>query len=812
MAMINEKGVAARYLQSQKKRSILMIFGIVLAIALISTLFSMLNVVQKYEITTESANGIWHVEAIHCTPEQATALSRRIDVTDSGRVVRLDKSVLIGGEITGSLTGCGTGGAGQMNFTLASGSFPSKDNEIALEGWALKKLNPKAVAGDTVSVRLSDGIETNFVVSGILKDVSQHKADEHTAAAVTIRRAQQLTHTSSVNVLMQVKNGVNINSFVKSVKESEHVGSVIQHTRLLAALGRSDNQNAISIYMAGGFLALLVIFSAVMMIFNAFNISVTQRIRQFGLLRAMGATPKQIRKMVRSEALFLSFLGVIPGLLLGIITTNILIAFLRTFAPEIFPPEGPAVYISPVALLTGAAIGILTTFISSLLPARKAGRISPVEAMSSASSQRIKKKSAKGIATRFIPVEAALSLRRLLCRKRAFVLTSLSLSFGILLLLCFSPLMTMLSEGTSTTFDLGDVYVAAKKPDTGISGQLVTSLSKISGIEKVSPKRIASVNATFSYGMLGNDYADGLKSGQWKKAQKGGNGMVLPTGQSTIIGIPDDDINALGSRLVFGRSDAGQINSRNGVILTLNTMSRNSLNIGDLRPGEFITIGKQKFMICGIVKNDALMYSYSESFIGMYTTNSVLNKITNQPVNTLSMTIRHDANSDMVFGQIKTLVSGDAGLQIGDLRDSSSMVSRMMIVGNVFIYGFIAVIALIGILNIINTMSTNIIVRTREIGLLRASGMTMNQVTAMVLGESALYGALALVIGLAAGIPLERQIYTMMVKNTYAIPWGIPWTIVTVASAVTLAAVLLSVISPLRHIKKIEITEAVTVE
>lgn len=809
--MINERGIALRYLKSQKRRSLLMICGVVLAIALISAVFSMLNVIQEYEVAMQSANGVWHVQAQDCTARQAAELSRRLDVSASGQAAYVGNAVF-SQNISGALTGCDENGFKQLNFKIQTGKVPAKDNEIALEAWAVKKIKSGARLGDTIEVQIKNQPTKSYILSAILKDNSKNRGSGYIRACVSLSEGKRLLKTDRAAVLMQVRNGINIEQFVKAIERDQHLekSSVLEHGSLLAALGRSNSENVRYVYLVGGFLALLVLFSAIMMIYNSFNISVTQRIRQFGMLRAMGATPKQIRRVVRSESVFVSIFGVIPGLLLGVIATTLLIAFLRITMPEYFPPEGPVFYLSWLSLAIGAVTGVLATIFSSLSPARKAGRISPIEAMAASGGKSIQKKSSRGFLTRVIPVETALSIRRLTTRKRSFVLTSLSLSFGILLMLCFSPVMDMLREGASHNYDLGDLYITSEQ-ESGFSQSLLQSLSKISGIQGISPQRVASVNATFPYRLLGGEYRDSIKDGRWLKAKESAGGMIAAPSKSSMIGLTDAQLNKFKSKLLFGTIDPGQLNRENGVILVLNYQG--GLNNSDLRPGDSITVGSKALKICGVIKKDALMYLYQDSpFIGLYTTNRVFSTCSNLRPNLVTMTLKRGADSDAVYKQVKSLTENMKNVQVSNQHDAKSMADKINLVGDVFIYGFISVIALIGILNIINTMSTSVLVRTREIGLLRASGMTMGQITAMVASEAALYGIMSLAIGLTAGIPLQRLFFILTVKSIYAVPWSMPIQLIALSSALTFAAVMLSILPPLSHIKKIVITQAVTVE
>lgn len=809
--MMDERGIALRYLKAQKKRSILLAFGVTLAIALICAVFSMLNAMQMYAVIEASESGIWHIAVKNTSFEQADQLSKRIDVAASGRFLEAGTAA-INEDLSMSLRGCDADGATQLNLHIKNGKLPQSDNEIALEEWAARKINSKLAVGDTITVKLMDKTSKTYTISGILKDNTGNKSGGVIIGTITLNDAKQIMKTDKFKTLLQVKNGVDIDKFVDSLVKDQKISKdlILQHTTLLTAEGRSKNDSAKQIYLVGGFLALLVGFAAIIMIYNAFNISVTQRVRQFGMLRALGATPKQIRRLVKSEAVFVSLFGVLPGILCGIIATNALLLFLRTIMPEYFSFYGGGFYISWISIVIGVVIGILATFISSLLPARKAGKISPIEAMASAArSRNIKKKTARGFLTKVLPIEAAVSQRRLMFRKRSFILTALSLSFGILLILTFSPLTELFRMGTSHNYDLGDMYLITAD-GSGISDDLIDSIEKTNGVDQVYPKRMASVDATFEYKLLGDDYKSSLKNYS-PSVKADSNGLVNAPSKSTLIGISDSDLYNLKSKLVFGRIDPNQLNSENGVILILN-MSTSVCN-SDLRPGQYIKVGSRNLKICGIIRPDQLMYAASNHvFLGMYTTEKVFKSISSNEPSIVTLNLKKGADSDIVFSKLKELIKDNKNLKAYNKTEGQDVAKRIVLVVDVFVYGFTAIIALIGILNIINTMSTSIITRTREIGLLRASGMTMGQVSAMVACESALYGILALIIGLAAGIPLQRCFYNLLIKSNYGIPWGMPWYLVIISSIITVAAIMISIISPLSRIKKIEITQAVTVE
>lgn len=816
--MLSENGIARRYLSAQKKRTVLLTLGVVLSIALISALFSMLNLVQDFDVRMEvQSNGPWHVMAADCTPVQAAALQKRVDVSSSGKAVKVEQDAQLDGTVLQSLMGADTGGFAQRYQRVLAGRLPSGTDELALESWTAQKIRPGARVGDTFTLSVAGETRTYRLV-GLLEDVDQDKTGGVFRAWLSLGGAQALNGSDKADVLMQVAGGVDIDHFVGSIEHEQHLaaGQIARHTVLLAALGRSHSKEVLGIYAVGAVLAALVLFAAIVMIYNAFNMSVTQRIRQFGLLRAVGATPAQIRRMVRGEALQVSFLGVLPGVVLGAAVTIALNLFLRQMFPvEFGGDDAPLFFISWPSLAIGAAVGVAGTWVSALRPARRAGKVSPVEAIAASGGTGLKKRRTMGAATHILPVEAAIALRQVLMRKRAFLLTAVSLAFGILLMLAFSPVTDFLIQGTRHNFDLGDVYAIDTAQGQGFSDATVRGLSKIGGVQSLSAKRVGMVDATFSYSLLGGNYARSVNQLGWHKAVRGADGMVQADGKSMLAGLSDTDIRALQGDLISGSLDPAQMNRENGVLLMMNTTA-SMVNISDLKPGDTIRVNGKALKISGIVQANMVLYAFDVSgnrpFMGMYTTNQILHRFLDIQPNLVTMKLRPDTNGDTVAARVKELTAGTPNVTTGNQQPAQKESRNLQLVGNVFLYGFIGVIGLIGVLNILNTVSTNVLVRTREIGLLRAGGMTMGQVTAMLVSESVLYGVLALAIGLAAGIPLNHWFSEKMVESVYGLPWSPPWLFIAIACAVTVLAIFLSLVSPLRQIRRMEITRSVTVE
>ena len=815
MKSISESTISMRYLKSQKRRTVLLVAGVILSVALVTALFTVFNALQQFEVIAESVTGAWQVSAYECTPQQADALSKRLDVTNSGREVNAADVTL--GSQGGKLTGYDKSGAELKGYFLQQGRMPQKEDEIALEQWSANKIVGSAKIGSKIPVKINEGQTKEYTLVGIFKDNIEYKAGMYYQGAISIAEAQRIAGSKTSTVYMQVRDNVGIKSFIDAIKKDQGIGEVGQHNGLLVAQGRSDSGGAEILYLISGALALLVIFSAVVMIYNAFNISVNQRVRQFGLLRALGASPSQMKKIVRREALLLSAIGVIPGLICGVAASTILIAILKSLVPMYFISAGPTFVLSWPSLLIGAITGFLTTWLSAFIPSRRASKISPVEAISQTpgKSGKVHKKRMRGIATRLLPVEAALSFRQLMSRKRSFALTALSLSFGMLLLLCFGAYVDMLRYGVARDDYYGDVLVYPQEGKDAFTGDIVKELSNIKGIEHVTPMSLDKVTASFKYDLLGSDYKAAVKNKSTLVVTPDSSGYVGSDNKSILIGMNFNDLQQFSQKEIFGSINESELN-QGGVLLMLNNPNHHYLILSDLRPGEMIRVqtpsGSKELKICGIIVNNPLPYlSGEDASIGLFTTKQTFSSISSIQPNAIKTILKSGTDNDSIVNSIKDLAAQNGG-QSMDMRDNRKMSNQFLLVAYIFIYGFISIIALIGILNIVNTMSTNIYVRRRELALLRAGGMTMHQVNLMIAIESLLYGLLALIIGLGAGIPLHKLFYEQTVKLNFGIPWGLPWFFIIISAVVTIIACLLSIIMPLRQTKRMIITESIANE
>jgi len=170
----------------------------------------------------------------------------------------------------------------------------------------------------------------------------------------------------------------------------------------------------------------------------------------------------------------------------------------------------------------------------------------------------------------------------------------------------------------------------------------------------------------------------------------------------------------------------------------------------------------------------------------------------------------HEDNKDSteVKSFFEEMVDKDPSLQFIDYDQAAKNYRAGGIVLSIFMYGFVLVISLIGCLNIINTISTNIVLRTRELSVMRAVGMTESGIKKLICMESILHGAFAITIGSIIAILLSRLIYQSVI-GVREFEWTMPYKQMLIASIGTIVIVLISGYLPLKRINSSVIIEGI---
>jgi putative ABC transport system permease protein len=176
--------------------------------------------------------------------------------------------------------------------------------------------------------------------------------------------------------------------------------------------------------------------------------------------------------------------------------------------------------------------------------------------------------------------------------------------------------------------------------------------------------------------------------------------------------------------------------------------------------------------------------------------------------NGLRVAIESGADPDSVSRAIRAVTGNRPNLFVVDVREQAEDQRSITVQLSILLYGLVAVIALIGGLNIVNTITTNVLIRVREFGILRAVGMSRSQMRRMIRLESFLYGSWAVLGGGIVGVALTRIIFSN-VNQVQSIPWRLPLPSLGISFAAAVAICLISAVPPLRRVENLSIVDSI---
>jgi len=297
-----------------------------------------------------------------------------------------------------------------MNINLEEGQLPRSNNEVVIERWILRYFDEEVKVGDIIKIQDEDGDEKDYTLSGIAKDDWQNQS-EGISKAYLIKNDSNVKEDSTV--LVEIKDEADKQEVIKEVSNLVSSKSeVVQNKDLLRLIGESSNADMNkSLFMIVFIVIGIVVLATVVVIYNAFHISIAERMKQFGLLRAIGTTKKQIMNLVIREASIMIFIGIPLGVFFGIVAVYC-IAFTFNKMSGLGEFSNLKVVTSPFVLLLSSGIGAATIYVAAYLPARSAGKISPLIAISSQSLIKKEKRNRSGkFLGKFFKIDTAMALK-----------------------------------------------------------------------------------------------------------------------------------------------------------------------------------------------------------------------------------------------------------------------------------------------------------------------------------------------------------------------------------------------------------------
>ena len=861
MNIIN--ALTLRHLKLNKKRTIVTIIGVILSVSMITAVptfvTSILNMMQRSAIED---TGNWHVlykdvpsqniNVVMNDKNTATAaLSKDIGYAKLEGSKNEDKPYLF-------IKAYDEQGFKIFNLNLVHGRFPKNSNEIVISSHIAENGGVVYKVGDVLKMdvgercmyegekMLSLGQDLDFAeqsednngerfiaksskeytVTGI---ISRPGFEPYWAPGYTVISyldKNEFTPADTVNISVAWENvSKKANEQANELSKSIGVSSdnISYNQELLRYYGIMDDNLLLTLYALAAVVIVLIIISSVALIYNSFAISISERSRHLGMLASVGATKKQKRSSVFFEGFVVGIIGIPIGILFGTLGMGITFILVQPLIESLSNAKVKLMLVtSPGAILAAALLSMITIFISVYIPAKRASKISPVDAIRQSQDIKLTGRAVKtSKLTRLIfGFEAELGLKNLKRNSRRYKATIFSLVISIVLFLSVSSL-SLLSQksaqivGGNVPYDV-KVFVA----------------SSVTAQEKKD----------FYTAITKMEYADENVIEQTMNAVLEAEGSLIPDKIKAILKPNDKEQDVKTYETYFriksidevalnryakeiGMDIAHLKDTENPCGILINTvtvkvdnkyMRMNHFNIEagerlkfihqvNNQPSEYSTVleiaalaDKTPIGETTLTNPEQAMFIVSEEVYA-----SMQAKLPEGSDNTNVDMFIKSSNPTSLVESIKEFQNqaSIASVNIYDVAMADKKARQANTLINVFFYGFIALITAICVANIFNTISTSISLRKREFAMLKSIGMTPKGFNKMINYESLFYGIKALLYGLPISFGMMYMIYKVL-SNSFEFAFAIPWGSVLVAVVVVFAIVSSTMLYASSKIKK----------
>ncbi|HVM08524.1 MAG TPA: FtsX-like permease family protein [Acidimicrobiales bacterium] len=574
--------------------------------------------------------------------------------------------------------------------------------------------------------------------------------------------------------------------------------------------------------------AAIALFVAWFIIRNTFSILVTQRTRELGLFRAIGATKRQLVASVLAEGLVVAAIASAIGLVLGLGAGIGLLAMFRAFGFDL-PSTTPVVAVRTIVV--GVAAGLLTTAFAVIAPAIKASRVPPVVAMAGAAEEWVGsfiRRIAAGVTSAVIGAAAiAYGLAGDPSQPMAFVgLGSLVLFVGVaaaapalarpLAALIGRPLVRAAGEPAllarqnavrdprRTAATAAAVMVALSL--VGVVSIVAASL-KASALDAIDDEMKADLAVTpkgaMGFGAFSEDVGKRLAEVDGVDTMAAlSSGMVGLDGAARMV----DGIDALAVIEVLAVDEGSQAafrNLRDGVLVHRDLAAEHGWKVGDKILLTFAKTGDQAFRVDGVFGGGLI--DQNDFFVTRKTYSANFAQTLD---NAVYLTFAESASFDDVRARVDAALTEFPNVEIRDQEEvkagAAKQVDRLL----AMVYALLALSLVIAFVGIGNTLALSVAERTRELGLLRAVGMTRAQVRTMVRSEAFLVALLGVGLGGVLAVGLGWAIVQALADQGMT-AFEIPVVSLGIYAVVAAIAGVLAAGGPARRAAKQDILEAV---
>lgn len=846
MNIVNK--LTLRHLKENKGRTLVTTFGIIVSVAMITAVFvAMASFLQLFADVSVVSDGNYAAQLSDVKLSSLSELYKdeRIETVglcdenykqfkiDNGKSDRL---------ATGSIGACDDGYFKMFIQADYDGTLPKTSDEIAVQSDFIEKNELDWQVGDIVSIPC--GIRTmrdkdgEFDVKGAYSKGEKFVRQEDKQYRITAILHQNnptsdfalLTYSDDLKanptVAFQLKTLNNKSlDVVNSIIDKANPGtSTVNNELLYSELSFSSDSFVAKIFPLVAILLIIIMVASVFLIYNAFAMSLSEKVKYLGMLSSVGATKRQKRLSIYYEGFILALFGIPLGIGAGVAGIGITLKALgkkiiaSSMINGITEQNVSMKVVFPIwAVLIVLGLSIITIFISCSIPAKKASKISTISAIRQSDEIKVKAKTLK--CPKYIKAifgyEGELAYKNLKRNGRKARVITVSIALSIVLFLSCNYFCALFANETvaqdSMPYQIG-VYLDETNRESAIK-----EFENVDGIDDMY-----CVTNLYYFVQKSKNYKNNFEMFTDNKNLTNAYSREFSNRFAVLINMLDDDMfnelcakNGIDSKAYYNSNNKCKLLLMNNVSHSANGKKVFTDNIlGSSFKEAYYPEDNLQFEITDFVKynNTKPCNLNGIGVISLYMPYSQFVKVCkniNANDNQLSNYILGIETTDHQKVTEKLNAISDEGkysnFSVVDFSEQMQAFNTIALVIQVFVYGFVALISLITIFNIINTISSGIASRKKEFAMMKSVGITPKGFNKMIMLESAFYGIKAVIFGL----PISALISLGMHKalNNSTATFSIDYVMYLIVALVVFAIIGMTMIYSVKKVQQNNIIE-----
>lgn len=828
MNIVNK--LTVRQLKENKRRTLVTIIGVIISVAMVTAVatltVSFLNLMQRQLIANE---GEWHVLYKDVNKDQLEAVKN--DEATKTLVISRDRGYapLEGSQNENKpylfMKEYNTQGFKQFPIELSEGRLPKAANEVVLSeeiatnanveyeigdrltlnvgqrflteseenSAALWQEDPLQTADGEVTETLKNKTTANYTVVGFIKRPTWEPtwAPGYTVISYIDESMIGPDDTVNASVVLE-KLSHSLYDHAEDLATKNNIELVDFNNNLLRYYGVTNNDAfRNTLFSLSAIIMLVIMVGAISLIYNAFAISVSERSRHLGMLASVGATKRQKRNSVFFEGVMIGLISIPIGIIGGLVGIGITFWFINSIIQgALGVTERLKVTVTPVSIIITCAVSMMTIFISTYLPAKKAAKIPAIDAIRQTTDVKLTSKTVK--TSRFIRklfgIEAEIGLKNLKRNKRRYKATVFSLVISIVLFLVVSFFTANLQKSLELSQDgvNYDIQIYTGN-ENQTNDQMMNTIASLEDVTEYNMVKEMHLSSWIDEAFIADELQEAVKEDK----------SLLENGKFPysifIHGLDEESLKAYAQEI--GADYQQLADPENLAAIVVDTIPYQDMATGkfvqtkaihteighrldltytDGETGEEAEVNQVEIAAL----TDQFPMGVSSAGVGglnVIVSESVLHQLTGDNVNPHVSSYLYLKSADPMKTQQEIEEINSSNMSVFNMYQSRQREEQMMMLMSVFTYGFIVLITAISIANIFNTIATSISLRKREFAMLKSIGVTPKGFNKMMNYESIFYGIKALLYGLPISLIVMVLIHRGLM-NSFSYGFALPWT------------------------------------